>query len=71
MIELKLDYLAKVSRALIVAVTVSIVLAGFGLDAAAQSIQGSVLGAVKDKSGAVVSGASRGDERLLVTTHCK
>jgi hypothetical protein len=41
-IELNLNYLAKVSRARIVAVTVAIILTGFGLDAAAQSIQGSV-----------------------------
>ena len=58
MVELNLDYLAKISRALIVSVMVAIMLAGFGLSAAAQSIQGSVLGAVKDKSGAVVPGAA-------------
>ena len=57
MIQLSLKYLARVSRAHIVAITVSIILAGFAVGAEAQSIQGSVLGAVKDKSGAVVPGA--------------
>ena len=58
MIQLSLNYLAKVSRAQFVALTVLIILAGFGVGAEAQSIQGSILGAVKDKSGAVVPGAA-------------
>ena len=57
MIQLSLKYLARVSFARIVAITVSIILTGFAAGAQAQSIQGSVLGAVKDKSGAVVPGA--------------
>ena len=57
MIQLSLKYLARISRAHIAAITVSIILAGFAVGAEAQSIQGSVLGAVKDKSGAVVPGA--------------
>ena len=57
MIQLSLKYLAKVSRAHIVAIIVPIILVAFAVGAEAQSIQGSVLGAVKDKSGAVVPGA--------------
>lgn len=57
MIQLSLKYLTRISRAHFVAITVSLILAGFALGAQAQSIQGSVLGAVKDKSGAVVPSA--------------
>ena len=57
MIQLSLKYLTRISRAHFVAITVSLILAGFALGAPAQSIQGSVLGAVKDKSGAVVPSA--------------
>jgi hypothetical protein len=56
-IELSLKYSARISRAHFVAIAVPIILAGFAAGAEAQSIQGSVLGAVKDKSGAVVLGA--------------
>jgi hypothetical protein len=56
-IQLSLKYLAKISCTRVVAITVAIILTGFAAGAEAQSIQGSVLGAVKDKSGAVVPGA--------------
>jgi Carboxypeptidase regulatory-like domain len=57
-IQLSLKYFAKVSCAQFVAITVALILAGFAAGAQAQSIQGSVLGVVKDTSGAVVPGAA-------------
>ncbi len=58
MIQHTLKYLAKISYAQFAAIAVAVILAGFAVGAAAQSIQGSILGAVKDKSGAVVPGAA-------------